>query len=71
MLMDIENWRSEFQNCKVEKEGLFSVIIYSYSKQLMNTPCMTDTLLEDVIKKQIGTVPSLFLTWFSEKTDHV
>lgn len=31
---------------------------------------MTDTVLEDVIKKQIGTVPSLFLTWFSEKIDH-
>ena len=50
---------------------MFSVIMYSYSKELMNTLCMTDTVLEDAIKKQIVTVPSIFLIWFSEKTDYV
>ena len=44
----------EFQNYKVENEGLFSVIIYSFRKHLLSTPYVTDTVLKDVIKNWIG-----------------
>ena len=44
----------EFQNYKVENEGLFSVIIYSFRKHLLSTPYVTDTVLKDVINKWIG-----------------
>ena len=67
----IPGYLLEFQNYKFEKEGLFSVNIYSFNKHLLNTPYMMHTVLENVIKKWIGLIPSLFLTWFNEKTDHV
>ena len=40
----------KFQNYKVGKEGLFSVIIYSFSKHLLSTPYIMDTVLEGVLK---------------------
>ena len=48
-----------------------SCIAGGFFKHLLNTPYMMHTVLEDVIKKWIGLIPSLFLTWFNEKTDHV